>query len=385
MVNEYRNSYLPIIIAEIKNSPIYRRFLDVLRDYDIRAIYDSHAHVSSGREETIGEASTELMPKFPFTIGDINHLYDELFGSEGIDFATVVFDSPLAAYDLAKKNDQLLAELRETNHKGLTKAIPFVVVTPEMTAEQIKEYVEHGAKGFKMSPRTSSLYVRRGVISDVSLAEMLNPDALRIANSHGLPLVVHLPQLVVSPRMKPSLREELGQVAIRYPHLKVILAHLGQAQSPGKIEDLLDWIEKNNLAKIIWMDISAVTVPSVLEIAFSSNVKLLFGTDIDFSIAERGRYIMFRYEDGQRVLADDYERGSVITALVSTSFGDQLKGFAAENGIDLDAPMLIFQLEGILDAIDRLQRRGKAKAEVKLILENLFFRNAEVLLSSGNS
>lgn len=122
------------------------------------------------------------------------------------------------------------------------------------------------------------------------------------------------------------------------------------------------------------MDISAVTVPSVLAAAFESKARLLFGTDIDFALHERGRYIMFKVVNGRRVLADEDDDGNVITALVSTSFGEKLKPFVAGEGIDLDAPLLLFQFQGILDAIDRLGKRGKSKSEIKTILENVFFR-----------
>jgi len=106
------------------------------------------------------------------------------------------------------------------------------------------------------------------------------------------------------------------------------------------------------------MDISAVTVSSVLVSALTGNVKLLFGTDIDFALVEQGRYVMYKMINGKRVLADDDNSDKVITALV----------------------MFVAQWEGILDAVDTLKKSGKPDARIKLILEDLFFRNAEVLL-----
>ena len=376
----YGNPKIPGIISDIKASPIYRRFLDSLRHYEIKTIYDIHTHVSSGREDLIDDTPSAYLPEFPFSIEDVNHLYDTLFRSEGIHLYSVVFDTPLNAYSMAKRNDRLLRRLATMPAEESRKVIPFAVVTPDMPRHRIQEYVERGARGFKMTPRITSPCFKRGTITDIALADMLNPEALRVANAHALPLVVHLPQLVVQPRMKQSLKDELGQIAIKYPDLRIVLAHLGQAQTPAKIEDLLDWIEKNALAEVIWMDISAVSVPSVLAIALSSDVKLVFGTDIDFSLTERGKYIMFKYANGQRVLAEPEDNGTVVTTLVSTSFGNKLKGFVADEGIDLDAPLLLFQLEGIIDAADRLTQNGKSWTQMKSILENLFFRNAESLL-----
>lgn len=382
MSNEPKHPYLPIIIEEIKSSPIYLRFLQLLRDYEIKSIYDCHAHISSGKEDVIENAPTDLMPQYPFTIGDINNLYNELFCKEGIEFTSFVFDTPLPAYDLTSKNDQLLSALNDEYPSDLQKAVPFAVITPDMDYRKIQQWVADGAKGFKMTPRMASPNVKRGVISDITLIEMLSPEALWLANDHGLPLVVHLPQLVVSPRMKPSLKNELLQIAAKYPNVKIILAHLGQAQTPSKITDLLDLINQNDLCDVIWMDISAVTVPSVIAMALESNARLLFGTDIDFALVERGRYITFRIVDGRRVLVDDEDNGNVITALISQNFGEKLKLFALESGIVLDAPLLIFQFEGILDAVEKLKSQGRDHSFIKTALENLFFRNAEYLFGN---
>jgi len=372
--------YLPEIVEEIRSSPVYRRFLRLLRDYDIDSIYDCHAHISSGPEGVIEGAPEELVPQYPFTLGDVNRLYDEIFRNEGIGFVSMVFDTPLPAYDLVTRNDQLLTECGELTAGVAGGVIPFAVITPEMEEERIEGWVARGARGFKMTPRMASSSVRRGVISDIGLEEMLHSRALEIADREGLPLVVHLPQLVISPRMRQSLKDELVRVGLRYPGLKLILAHLGQAQTPAKMEELLSLLEKNDLFGNIWMDVSAVTIPSVIAMAMESPVRLLFGTDIDFALVERGRYIMFRVVNGKRVLADDEENGNAITALVSQNFGGQLRPFAGEAGIDLSAPLLIFQLEGILGAVERLRERGRGEADLRKMLGNMLHGNARELM-----
>ncbi|GEM_PF-1153455 len=378
-----RNPHLPEVITEIRSKPIYRRFIDFLGAYGIRRLYDCHAHISSGREETLPDAPSELVPQQPFTLEDINLLYEALFRAEGIETITVVFDTPLPAYDLSVKNDHLVSRSRAM--ASPPAIIPFAVITPEMTVPQIEGWVKGGARGFKMTPRTTSPYVKRGVISDIALSEMLNPEALRIADRFGLPLVVHLPQLVVAPRIKPSLKDELLRIVGTYPRLRIILAHLGQAQTPSKIEDLLAWMDRNDLWEHVWMDISAVTIPSVIAAALREKAHLVFGTDIDFALFERGRYIMFKIAEGRRVLAHDEENGNVITALVSTNFGAQLRNFAAEQRIELDAPLIIFQFEAIMGAAEKLGKWGKSPAEIASALQALFFRNAERLFGEARS
>jgi len=382
MDNPSCNPYLPTIVDEIRSSPVYLRFLQLLRDFNINRIIDCHAHISSGQLETIAGAPSDLVPQHPFTIADVNYLYRRLFLNEGMRFSSVVFDTPLPVYDLANKNDQLLRYWQEMDPADRAEILPFAVVTPDMDLKQILRWVEKGARGFKMTPRTTSTHVKRGVIADVTLSEMLSPEALWVADQSGLPLIIHLPQLVVSPRIRQSLKDELLLLAARYSRIKLVLAHLGQAQTAAKMEDLLNLIQGNGLTDIIWMDISAVTVPSVLAMALESDVRLMFGSDIDFALVERGRYVTFKVIDGKRVLASGDDNGNLITALVSQNFGMQLRHFVVEAGIDLNAPLMVFQFEGIIDAVERLRARGIQGETIKAKLQNLLSGNALSLFNN---
>ncbi|MCJ7774395.1 MAG: hypothetical protein MUP22_14830, partial [Desulfobacterales bacterium] len=130
---------------------------------------------------------------------------------------------------------------------------------------------------------------------------------------------------------------------------------------------------------------SAVSVSSVLANALAENVKLLFGTDIDFALVEHGRYVTYKMINGKRVLADEDNSDKAITALVSTHFGQQLKKFVLSQGIDLNVPLFLAQLAGILDAVDTLKKSGTPDVRIKSILEDLFFKNAEVLLGVNSN
>ncbi len=377
------NPSLQAIIEEIETHPVYLEFLTFLKQYGINLICDFHAHVSSGREETIPNASPDdlaELPENPFSLLDINRFYNSLFRKEGIGVCSVVFDTPLHAYDLSKKNKELLTRLSLLEPEEAKRLIPFAIITPEMEEREIGEYVEQGAKGFKITPRTTRSYLRRRRISEVNLNEMLNPKALKIAHSLGLPLLVHLPLLMSATEINPGLKEELGRIITTYPNLKLVLAHLGLAQSPFKFAELLRWIEENGFEEIIWLDISTITIPSVLEMAFSSKVKLLFGTDMDFSLTERGRYVMVKRSGEEKILADEETQESVKTVLVSNSFGKEFRELVLRRGIEINAPLFIFQLEGIMKAVERLREKGKAEEELKEILTSLFYRQAQSIL-----
>ena len=379
------NPHLNSIINKIIDHPIYDRFLRLLKQYEILKIYDCHSHVSSGPNDIIEGVHSTLRPEYPFFVRDIQCFYDQLFESRGIETVSIVFDTPLPVYDMDQKNKELLEEPDVTKIDAKQQIIPFAVVTPDMTDEQIQLYLYMGAKGFKITPRTPSSQIKKKTINEISLFEMIHPYALTIADERGLPMLLHLPQRVVSPRIRQSIKDELLQIAQNYSGIKIILAHLGQAQTLHKINDILPWIEAHNLYDQVWMDISAVTVSSVLATALSGNVKLLYGTDIDFALTEQGRYFAYKVINGKRVLADDDNSDKVITALVSTHFGNQLKEFIQSQKINLNYPMLVAQWEGILDAVDTLKRSGTQDARIKLILEDLFFRNDEQLLGVNSN
>ena len=370
------NPHLKSIIHTILEYPTYDRFVSLLKQYNITKIYDCHSHVSSGPNDMIEGVQSTLRPKYPFSVRDIQYFYDQLFDRLGIDTVSIVFDTPLPVYDMEKKNRELLGCPEVTNNSS-RQIVPFAVITPDMSDEQIQSYLDKGAKGFKITPRTPSSQHKKKTVSEISLFEMIQHNALAIADEHSLPMLIHLPQLVVSPRTKQSVKDELFQIAQKFPGIKIILAHLGQAQTLYKIQDMLSWVEVNNLNDRVFMDISAVTVSSVLAAALSGNVKLLYGTDIDFALTEQGRYVTYKMSNGERVLADTDTSDKAITALVSTHFGRQLKEFVQGQGIDLNYPMLVAQWEGILDAVDMLKKSGTQDDRIKLMLEDLFFRNAE--------
>jgi hypothetical protein len=375
MNNKPENPNLNSIIEKIIEHPIYDRFLQLLKQYNITKICDCHCHVSSGPNDMIKGAKSTLRPEYPFSVKDIQYVYDRLFASQGIETVSIVFDTPLPVYDMDQKNRKLL-----TDPDLDQRIIPFAVITPDMSDSQIESYLAMGAKGFKATPRTPSSQVKKKSINEISLFEMIHPAVLRLADENRLPFIVHLPQLVVSTRNREVIKDELEEIATKYPHITIILAHLGQAQTLYKVMDLLSWIEEKNLTNQVWMDISAVSVFTVFSIAFKRSVNLLYGTDNDFALAEQGRYVTYKMKNAKRVLAFDDTSDKAITALVSTHFGKQLRGFVHEQGIDLSMPMIVAQWEGILNAVEALEQTGTSGDEIRAILENLFFRNAEVLL-----
>jgi predicted TIM-barrel fold metal-dependent hydrolase len=344
-------------INEIKSAAIYHRFLNFLDRYRLNQIIDCHAHISSGRSDFIPDASLEDIKELPqnaFSVNDLNDFYHQLFQVEGIEVKLVVFDTPLHGYDLSRKNQELLKNPRKSNF------FPFAIITPEMSREEIEQYVVLGAKGFKVSPRTTSSYWAAGKksLSNVALSDMLNQAMLKVANRFRLPIVIHLPQSVRSPRLSPQIKDGLSQAISVYPEVRFVLAHLGLSQAPNKLIDTLNWLER--IEDKVYLDISAVTVPQAIKMALESSAKLCFGTDLDFCLAERARYFL---------IDDD------TATLVSNSFGGEYRQKFADG--EFSQPLFLYQLEAIMEAVEihfseQNWLRGK--------LHQLFYQNAAELL-----
>ncbi len=368
-----RSPALKGLLQEIEDSRIYQQFLHSLQAYGIGQICDFHAHISSGRGDFLPTASpgeVAELPSHPFSLEDVYEFYEALFRSRGLEALAVVFDTPLPAYDIRKKNLNLLENLRQLQPVKAAKLMPFAIVTPQMQAAELEEYLKLGARGFKTTPRVSRTYHERRKIPDVSLAEMLSPASLKLAESHRIPFLIHLPQLMGSAELDPSLKEGLERVLLTYPDLRLVLAHLGLCQTPSKLADLLGWMEEKNFGRRIWLDVSAITLPEAFELVLLSPAQLLFGTDMDFCLTERGRYILIKHEATQRAV------------LVSQSLGKRFKGLAQEQGLELNAPLFLFQLEGLMEALARLRRKGMDKEELKQRLKALFYQNAEQILQN---
>lgn len=371
---------LTAIAQEIRDSPIYWDFVRLLKEHGVSTIYDFHAHVSSGKSSYLAGASQadiDELPAHPTSPADIDAFYSSLFESDDIAVKVVIFDTALHAYDMASKNHNLLAQLATTRSSRFT---PFAVITPAMKRHDIESYVEGGAKGFKVSPRTATAYYasRRRRVSNVDLDDILTPDLLGVANEVSLPILIHLPQSVSSTTISKALKQKLGLVTARYPDVRLILAHLGLCQTPSKMEYMLAWIRINRLESRVYLDVSAVTIASALELALASDARLLFGTDLDFSLVERARYVVTREVGGETFLADEAERGDTKTVLVGTNYGLRYRALVSQAGISTALPLFLFQLEAMTKAARRLGDAGRGER-----LRALFSTNAEAILGGS--
>ncbi|MFH1087043.1 MAG: amidohydrolase family protein, partial [Chloroflexota bacterium] len=368
------------LLDQIAANPIFRGFISLLKKHNVSSICDIHAHVSSGRNDFVPDASPEdvaELPKRPFTLQHLLQFYRTLFVGQGISVTAVVFDTPLRGYDMRQKNRLLLAQATRLP-VGDVKVVPFAVLTPDMTEAEIEGYAQQGARGFKVSPRTTSAYLTDGrKMSGVPLEDMLTPQILKVAGNLRLPVLVHLPQSAAPIRTNRDIKARIQDMLGHCPSLRFVLAHLGSSHSPSRVADVVEWLERSGLGDNVYLDISTVTLPSTLEAAFHSAARLCFGTDIDFCLSEKGRHFLLTRTPENKTQLATPEHQAAFAALVSTSFGSRYREVLSPHGIQAHFPMFMYQMEAITLAAEKV-----SPARRQVMLRRLFWQNATELLGS---
>ena len=353
------------LAREVKSSPEFEKFRKLISETGVPGLFDFHLHICGGKGGARGDASPEdlsELPEEPFALEDADDFYAELFEGR-IEIHISVFDTPLLGYDIRARNRKLLEDLRR-GRQFKASFWPFAIVTPDMRRGEVEELVELGAKGFKITPRIAPSYRIRRRIKDVSLREMLSEDLCSAASEHALPVLIHPPLQVAEPEVPERLKEDLLGILERFPKLRVILAHLGCSHTVPKLHDWADWIQSRGLSDRVFFDASTITYPETLKEALSLPLRILFGTDIDFCLVERGLYLAF---EQNLALSSPLRRASV--HLVSSKFGGKYREALPEPP---RKPLLLFQLEAICEAYKLLkQDLGAEKAE-KIFRDFLF-------------
>lgn len=134
----------------------------------------------------------------------------------GVEAAVVLgFHAPHS--DVVVPNDYLAAYCREAPGRwfGFTSVNP---VEPGARAELERCHQDHGLPGLKIGPTYQNY-------------DPMDPAAFAVyeyASRHGIPVMIH--QAVTFPREAPlkyAVPLLLDEVAIRFPDLKMVLAHIG--------------------------------------------------------------------------------------------------------------------------------------------------------------
>jgi uncharacterized protein len=198
----------------------------------------------------------------------------------------VLFGMPDRGIDLEKSNVYASNMARQFNLPSL------LVTNPEWTAAELeKRAFSGGFLGMKPYLNWAPLHIPS---EDIQIYDFLPPAHLEVANEHSWIVILHLPR----PRRlsDPLNLQQMLEIERRYPHIKLVIAHIGRAYCPQDIGDAFKVLQESQR---MCFDFSANTNAVVMEGALRAfgAQRLLFGSDLPIvrmrmrRICEGGVYI----------------------------------------------------------------------------------------------
>jgi predicted TIM-barrel fold metal-dependent hydrolase len=274
----------PLFAITPYDQSVYER---EIRDFLPDRLWDVHVHLWKRVHLLPGRGSFRSID-WPFRVADQNpaeHLletYRLLFPGKLVQ--PLVFGTPQA--DLEATNAYVANVAR-------THGWPALIFShPRWSAREFERRILEG--GFLGAKSYLSLAPEYLPADEIRTFDFFPPSHLDVLNRHGWLMMLHLPRAA---RLRDSVNlAQLLEIEERYPHLTVIVAHVGRAYCP---EDVGDAFERLSTTQRLMFDISANTNDEVFEQALRAigPRRLLFGSDLPIlrmrmrRICEKGRYV----------------------------------------------------------------------------------------------
>ncbi len=176
-------------------------------------------------------------------------------------------------------------------------------------------------------------------VAEVTIEDMLQAEQMEYADACGLAIMLHIPR--PERLADPVNQRQMVELCNRYPHARIIYAHIGRAYYLSNVAGFLDGIARCPNA---YIDTAMVNHAGVLEYAFRHfpRERILFGSDAPIACL-RGKSVEINNQYAY-LMGEDYEIGSSIFdaqgAVAFTSFYyEQLRGIrraAARAGLSPD-------------------------------------------------
>jgi hypothetical protein len=239
-------------------------------------IFDAHTHVNEARfclEEMTEEKRrqywvNEVMA--PIGAADAERCHETVFPGRKV--SCLVFGNPTLEYDIEGSNAALEAECVRRGWYRLA------VVRPQWSAEQVaKELDMPNTLGVKVyyalighDPTTRDKYL------EASIFDFLPHHQLELLNERRAWVTLHVPK---ADRLgHPDNIAEIRQIRRQYPHIVLVIAHLGRNYTMPHAEPSLPQLADD---EGLYFDVSAVLNPDVLRFALKTfgPSRVLYGTD----------------------------------------------------------------------------------------------------------
>ena len=261
-----------------------------LKDYLPDKIIDAHTHLwlQSHLKKDFNEQ--ERTVKWPSMVAsensaeDLIETYRLMFPGKKV--TPIVFSQVGRSYDIDAGN--IYVRTCSENYKFPS----LMVASPELSSDEFEEKIEKGGYlGCKVYLTLAKTYLPE---KEIRIYDFIPPHQLDILNKRGWILMLHIPR---DGRLKdPVNLAQMVEIDEKYPHARVIIAHVGRAYCN---EDIGDAFKVLSETKNLVFDISANTNWFVFTelIKNIGTKRILFGSDLPIlrmrtrRICENGKYI----------------------------------------------------------------------------------------------
>jgi predicted TIM-barrel fold metal-dependent hydrolase len=236
-------------------------------------ILDSHTHMnlpehlaSVPQSRIDGDWALQSASEMPYE--DALRFVKQLF--PGVDYNFTSFPFPIKEADTDGNNEYIGSLINE-------KKISYGLFTtrPETKTELIEEaFTKKGFAGLKPYPDYVSAY--KG--AEVSIPAFLPKEHCALAEKYNKCIVIHLPR--AGRFADENNIKELKEIAVLFPKLKIIIAHLGRCFNPCYFEKAAELMGED--IHHFWFDTAAVMNPEVHRLAMKilQPDRILFGLDL---------------------------------------------------------------------------------------------------------
>ena len=317
-------------------------FYEELDDFLPEKILDFHVHLFDEGVVPAGEMFS--CSGHPITHYDRKELERDLEETyPGRETYAVCFGFPEVRYN-RKENNETLAQACDRR-----RFFPLRLFDPAMDdpATLLEDLVSHRFFGIKPYPN----YVRKANINEVCIHEMLPAWVMEIINDKHLAVMLHIPRK--GRLADPLNQQQIMELCERYPHARIILAHIGRAYF---LKNVIGNLEVVKCYPNLYVDLAMLNHWEVLEYTFSQvpHEKILYGTDIPLALAP-----------GKSVeINDQYTYVTPVPWELSISDDHQKLAFTS---------FLYEELRAVKKAVERLHLKQVFK-------QKLFFENGMWLL-----
>lgn len=273
--------------------PIYEQdqayYQDQLARYLPPQIIDVHTHVWKQSLLKAGQAEVQRGVTWPSRVAAENPVEDLLWTYQalfpGKQVKPLIFGFPSRQYDTKEQNDYVCQAAQ-------VHALPaLALVEPHWDANELHTLLTAGKfRGCKVYFNYAPAYLPE---DELRIYDFLPPHQLELLDQLGLVVMLHIPR---AKRLRDAVNiAQLLEIDRHYPHIKLIVAHVGRAYC---VEDVGQALEQLADTRLLF-DFSANTNSDVFYqlIQAVGSKRILFGSDLPITrmrstrICENGRYI----------------------------------------------------------------------------------------------